>query len=209
MINAIPRIIILVFSIVFHEVAHGWVALQRGDTTARDAGRLTLNPLPHIDIFGTILFPLFLILTRAGFLFGWAKPVPVNPLRLRETKKDMAIVGASGPASNLLLAVAAGILFRILIGSLGPAHALTQAVFFAVLINLVLAVFNLIPIPPLDGSKIVMGMLPDELAIQYSRLGRFGFLIIFVLFFSGIIQRILFPVVNLLIVLIIGFSPFS
>jgi Zn-dependent protease len=209
MINAIPRIIILVFSIVFHEVAHGWVALQRGDTTARDAGRLTLNPLPHIDIFGTILFPLFLILTRAGFLFGWAKPVPVNPLRLRETKKDMALVGASGPISNLLLAVAAGILFRVLMGSVGPAHALTQAVFFAVLINLVLAVFNLIPIPPLDGSKIVMGMLPDELAIQYSRLGRFGFVIIFVLFFSGIIQRILFPIVNFLLVLIIGISPFS
>ena len=209
MINSKPQIIILVFSIVFHEVAHGQVALWRGDTTARDAGRLTLNPIPHIDIFGTILFPLFLILMRSPFLFGWAKPVPVNPWRFKEIKKDMALVGASGPASNFLLAIVAGIVFRFSIGTLGPSHALTQALLFAVIINLVLAVFNLIPIPPLDGSKIVMALLPDDLAMQYNSIGRFGFLLIFLLFFLGVIQRILFPIVNLLLILITGISPFS
>lgn len=207
MINSLPQIVILLFSIVFHEVAHGKVALWKGDTTARDAGRLTLNPIPHIDIFGTILFPLFLILMRSPVLFGWAKPVPVNPWRLRESKKDMALIGASGPASNLLLAVIAGILFRMSIG-IGANNILTQALFFAVFINLVLAFFNLIPIPPLDGSKIVMGFLPDDLAVQYSRIERYGFLIIFGLFFLGIFQRILFPIVNLFLILIIGVSPF-
>jgi Zn-dependent protease len=208
MINSLPQIVILLFSIVFHEVAHGKVALWKGDTTARDAGRLTLNPIPHIDIFGTILFPLFLILMRSPVLFGWAKPVPVNPWRLRESKKDMALIGASGPASNFLLAVIAGILFRISIGAIGANNVLAQALFFAVFINLVLAFFNLIPIPPLDGSKIVMGFLPDDLALQYSRIGRYGFLIIFGLFFLGIFQRILFPIVNLFLILIIGVSPF-
>lgn len=208
MINSLPQIVILLFSIVFHEVAHGRVALWKGDTTARDAGRLTLNPIPHIDIFGTILFPLLLILMRSPVLFGWAKPVPVNPWRLRESKKDMALIGASGPASNLLLAVIAGILFRISIGAIGANNVLVQALFFAVFINLVLAFFNLIPIPPLDGSKIVMGFLPDDLAVQYSRIERYGFLIIFGLFFLGIFQRILFPIVHLFLILIIGVSPF-
>ena len=208
MINAIPQFVILVFSIVFHEVAHGRVALWRGDTTARDAGRLTLNPIPHIDIFGTIIFPLFLILTGSSFLFGWAKPVPVNPFRLRESKKDMAIVGASGPASNLLLAFIASIFFKMLYQSLGSEHALTQALLFAVIINVVLAVFNLIPIPPLDGSRIVTALLPEELAIQYSRIERYGFLIILGLFILGIMQIILWPIVNFFLVLILGGSPF-
>jgi len=208
MINSLPQFAILLFSIVFHEVAHGRVALWRGDTTARDAGRLTLNPLPHIDLFGTILFPLFLVITRSPVLFGWAKPVPVNPWRFKETKKDMALVGASGPASNILLAVFAGIFFRGSLSMLGSSHVLTQTLFFAVYINLVLAVFNLVPIPPLDGSKIVMAFMPDELAVQYSRIERFGFLIIFGLFFLGLFRIIIFPVVKVLLVLIIGFSPF-
>ncbi len=208
MINSLPQFAILLFSIVFHEVAHGRVALWRGDTTARDAGRLTLNPLPHIDLFGTILFPLFLVVTRSSVLFGWAKPVPVNPWRFKETKKDMALVGASGPASNILLAVFAGIFFRGALSTLGSSHVLTQTLFFAVYINLVLAVFNLVPIPPLDGSKIVMAFLPDELAVKYSQIERFGFLIIFGLFFLGLFRLIIFPVVKVLLVLIIGFSPF-
>ncbi len=208
MINSIPQFIILVFSIVFHEVAHGRVALWRGDTTARDAGRLTLNPIPHIDLFGTIIFPLFLILARSPFLFGWAKPVPVNPWRLRESKKDMAIVGASGPASNFLLALIAGIFFKMIYQSLGSEHALTQALLFAVVINVVLAVFNLIPIPPLDGSRVVTALLPPDLAIRYNGMERYGFLIIFLLFFLGILQSFLWPIVNFFIVLILGISPF-
>ncbi len=208
MINSIPQIIILVFSIVFHEVAHGRVALWRGDTTARDAGRLTLNPLPHIDLFGTILFPLFLIITRSPVLFGWAKPVPVNPFHFKEIKKDMALVGASGPASNFLLAVVIGVLFRISASTLGWDHVMTQALVYGIYINLVLSFFNLIPVPPLDGSRIVMAFLPDDLALKYSRIERFGFLIIFGLLFLGLFQYVLFPIVHVFLILIIGFSPF-
>lgn len=204
MINSLPQLVILVFSIVFHEVAHGKVALWRGDTTARDAGRLTLNPLPHIDIFGTILLPLFLILTRSPFLFGWAKPVPVNPWRLRELKKDMALVGASGPASNFLLAFIASVIFKLSVATLGLANPLTRVMVFAVTINLVLAFFNLVPIPPLDGSRIVMGFLSDDLAVQYSRIERYGFLIIFGLLFLGFFRWVLWPIVFQFLVLMVG-----
>lgn len=204
MINSLPQLVILVFSIVFHEVAHGKVALWRGDTTARDAGRLTLNPLPHIDIFGTILLPLFLILTRSPFLFGWAKPVPVNPWRLRELKKDMALVGASGPASNFLLAFIASVIFKLSVATLGLVNPLTRVMVFAVTINLVLAFFNLVPIPPLDGSRIVMGFLPDYLAVQYSRIERYGFLIIFGLLFLGFFRWVLWPIVFQFLVLMVG-----
>ena len=208
MLNALPQIVILLFSIVFHEVAHGKVALWRGDTTARDAGRLTLNPLPHIDIFGTIIFPLILVLTHSPVLFGWAKPVPINPWRFKEVKKDMALVGAAGPASNLLLAIGAGILFRLSFRWLGPSNPLSQALFFGVFINLVLAFFNLIPIPPLDGSRIVLGFLPTDAAAQYNRIERYGFIIIFGLFFLGLFQYILFPIVKLFLILLTGISPF-
>ena len=208
MINSLPQIVILLFSIIFHEVAHGRVALLRGDTTARDAGRLTFNPIPHIDIFGTILFPLFLIVMRSSVLFGWSKPVPVTPWRLKEAKKDMALVGAAGPASNFLLALVAGMLFRWAAGALGGQHALTQALFFAVLINLVLTFFNLIPIPPLDGSRIVMGFLPHGLAMQYVKIERYGFIILFAFFFLGLFQRIIFPFVNFFLKLIVGISLF-
>ena len=208
-IEKLPQLAILLFSIVFHEYAHGRVALWKGDTTARDAGRLTLNPVPHIDIFGTVLFPLILMITRSPVLFGWAKPVPVNPFHLKEIKKDMALVGASGPASNFLLAVAAGLLFRVLAPSLGGSSILIRTLFFGVYINLVLAVFNLIPIPPLDGSKIVMGFLPDDLAMKYASIERFGFLIIFGLLFLGLFRILLLPIVEFFLVLIVGFSPFS
>ncbi len=206
-IEQLPQLVILLFSIVFHEVAHGRIALWRGDTTARDAGRLTLNPLPHIDLFGTILLPLFLMVTHSRVLFGWAKPVPVNPARFREIKKDMAFVGASGPASNLLLAVMAGVLFRVLAGPLGGSHVLVRTLFYAVYINLVLAFFNLIPIPPLDGSRILMGLLPDDAAYRYSRVERFGFLIIFALLFFGFFDLVLYPLVSLFMKIIIGYSP--
>ncbi|HHS14338.1 MAG TPA: site-2 protease family protein [bacterium] len=204
MIRFLPRFVILVFSIVFHEVAHGRVALWRGDTTARDAGRLTLNPLPHIDLFGTILFPLFLILTRSPFLFGWAKPVPVNPSLFGKFKKDLALVGASGPASNLALAAVLGMLFRFTAPAMGAQHALIQALYFGVMINLVLAFFNLMPIPPLDGSRIAAAFMPDDLAESYLNMGRYGFFIILLLFFLGVFQRILFPLVAWFMKLIIG-----
>ena len=204
MIQSLPQLVVLLFSIVFHEVAHGRIALARGDTSARDAGRLTLNPIPHIDIFGTILLPLFLIVTRSPVLFGWAKPVPVNPWDLRDSKKDMALVGVSGPASNFLLAIVFSIAFKLSVGALGPLHMLTQTVIFGVAINLVLAVFNLIPIPPLDGSRIIMAFLPDDLAERYVQVERYGFLIIFGLLFLGAFRLIIWPIVFRLMLLLVG-----
>ena len=204
MIRSLPQLVVLLFSIVFHEVAHGRIALARGDTSARDAGRLTLNPLPHIDLFGTILLPLFLIVTRSPVLFGWAKPVPVNPGRFKDSKKDMALVGASGPASNILLAIVFATAFKLSVGALGPAHLFSQTVIFGVAINLVLAVFNLIPIPPLDGSRILMAFLPDDLAEKYIQVERFGFIIIFGLLFLGAFRMIIWPIVFRLMLLLVG-----
>ena len=198
------QLVILLFSIVVHEVAHGKVALWRGDSTARDRGRLTLNPIPHIDIFGTIIVPILLVLVKSSFLFGWAKPVPINPWKFKDVKKDMAIVGAAGPASNILLAVIVGIFYRIFSAILGGNHILPLVLNYAVTINLVLAVFNMIPIPPLDGSRIVMGFLPDDLAVQYTKIERFGFIIIFGLMYIGVFGYILWPIVMLLRFLIIG-----
>ncbi len=204
-ITALPRFVVLVFSIMIHEVAHGAVALWRGDTTARDAGRLTLNPLPHIDLFGTILIPLFLILTRAGFLFGWAKPVPTNPYFYRTPRKDLALIGAAGPLSNFLLAVLAGVAFRILGPAVGMYHPLSQALLFAVVINLVLCFFNLVPIPPLDGSRILVIFLSRSMAETYVRIEPYGMFIIIILLMLGFFRLIL-PLINLFLSLLTGLS---
>lgn len=203
----LPQLVILIFSIVFHEVAHGRIALWRGDTTARDLGRLTMNPLPHIDPVGSILVPLFLFFTGSPFLFGWAKPVPVNPWQFRNAKKDMAIVSFSGPASNLLLAVLASILFRVVLSFTGGGeNLLVQLLFYMVYINLILAFFNLIPIPPLDGSKILMAVLPDQMLESYLRLERFGFIIIVLLIALGFFRIVIFPIVQIFLVILTGIS---
>jgi len=185
---------ILFFCIIVHECAHGYVALHFGDTTAQDMGRLTLNPLPHIDLFGTIILPLMLLVTRSGFLFGWAKPVPVNPYNFDDPKRDMMWVALAGPVSNLLLAVGFALLYHLArffgihgMGLLVPAYG--------VVINLVLAVFNLIPVPPLDGSRIVSGLLPEDLAYRSERITPFGFIIIFVLLMGGLFS-FLWPIVS-------------
>jgi len=204
MLKAFPQIVVLLFSIVFHEVAHGKIALLRGDTTARDAGRLTLNPLPHIDIFGTILFPLFLVITKSPVMFGWAKPVPVNPLGLKDMKKDMGLVALAGPASNVFLAVLSGLIFRISAPVLGSSHVISYMAFFSVYINLVLAVFNLIPVPPLDGSKILMRFLPDHIAVRYMQIERFGFIVIFLLLFLGVFNMVIFPIVTFFLAILTG-----
>lgn len=204
MINSLPQLVILLFSIVFHEVAHGKMALWKGDTTARDAGRLTLNPISHIDPFGTILLPLFLILTRSPVLFGWAKPVPINPRRFQDSKRDIALVGASGPGSNFLLAVFASVFFRILALLFGFDSILTRLMVYGIAINLVLCFFNLIPIPPLDGSRIAMAFLPSDLVEQYERIERYGFIIIFLLLFLGLFQWIIMPLVIRFLVLLAG-----
>lgn len=176
---------IVIMSIVFHEVAHGWVALWSGDPTAKRSGRLTLNPLKHIDPIGMILVPVVLSLFNFP-PFGWAKPVPVNFYNLRNPKRDMVLVAAAGPGTNVLLAVLAAGIFR---SGIIPLNF--EDPFYTVVgINLVLAVFNLLPIPPLDGSKIVMGMLPNHFAYQYAKWERFGIIIVLILAKFGLLEFI-------------------
>jgi Zn-dependent protease len=173
-------LIILVFSIILHEVAHGYAAEALGDPTARLAGRLTLNPLPHIDIFGSLILPALLVFTHAPFLFGWAKPVPYNPYNLRKGHVGEALVAGAGPATNILIALVFGLLIRF--GSLSETFVAFASI--AVFTNIVLAVFNLIPIPPLDGSKLIRIFLPVKVDLWFMRaeerimrFGIFGFLI--------------------------------
>lgn len=203
MIETIPILVILLFSVVVHEYAHARVALWKGDTTARDLGRITLNPLPHIDPFGTILLPLMLFLMRAPVLFGRAKPVPVNPFRLRNPKKDMLLVSLAGPISNILLAVISGVVLRILI-AFGFSGAVVIVLNQGIILNLYLAFFNLIPIPPLDGSEIIMYSLPEHMAHRYARIGQFGFIIVLLLFIVGPLRFVLHFFVSLFYSIIMG-----
>ncbi|HLF18173.1 MAG TPA: site-2 protease family protein [Candidatus Omnitrophota bacterium] len=198
MIDDIIKILgVLFLAIVLHEYAHGWVAYKLGDPTAKIAGRLTLNPLKHIDPIGTILLPGILITMRMmgydTFVFGWAKPVPVNFMRLRKPKRDMIWVGMAGPAINCLMAF----LFAQLINLDMPLEDL-QLLVLAIFINLLLAAFNMIPIPPLDGSRLVAGLLPNRLAMPYLRLERYGIFIVIVLLYFGLFEKMVIPVVNYL-----------
>ncbi len=178
-IYAIPVIV----AITLHEAAHGFVARHFGDDTAAKAGRVTLNPLKHIDPFGTIILPVFLLLTKAGFLFGYAKPVPVNFSALRNPKRDMIWVAAAGPGMNILLAVISVLLLAVtLAAGIAAAQWLPALLWSSVEINLVLAVLNLWPIPPLDGSKIAVGLLPPPLALPLWRLSRYGMIFLLVIF---------------------------
>jgi len=198
------QIAVLLFSVVIHEVSHGAMALALGDTTAKDAKRLTLNPLRHLDLFGSIILPLILI-ALGGVVFGWAKPVPYNPYRLRDPKKGGALIGFAGPAANLMLAgVFAGAL-RILASSSYAATGgtfLAAAFFSIVLVNLFLAVFNLIPIPPLDGSKLLFAILPSRYDGLRVMLERYG--IIIFIFFIFAISDIVGPIVGWLTQLLVG-----
>lgn len=171
-------LVILVISAILHEIAHGYVADRLGDPTARLAGRLTLNPLPHIDPIMSIAVPLLLILSNSPIVFGAAKPVPVNPLMLREGRKDVALVALAGPLTNLLLAVIAALLIRF-VGPLAPQviPMLTIVVFY----NLALGFLNLIPVPPLDGSKFFSIIMPENIAQQYFALAPFGIFVLFIL----------------------------
>ena len=203
----IQRMIILIppilLAVTVHEVAHGWVAWRLGDPTAKAMGRLTLNPIKHLDPIGTLVF----FLTQT---IGWAKPVPVNPQYMKDPKKDMIWVSIAGPASNILMAALAALFIR---HGLRPVSAflpdpvltpLTLMLILSVQINIGLAVFNLIPIPPLDGSKVLMGLLPRELAIRYAQFERWGFVLLLLLVFTGITGRIIVPLVYFLYNIFMG-----
>ena len=193
---------LLVFfsAIVVHEFSHAFVAYKRGDMTAARSGRLTLNPLAHIDPFGTILLPIFLIAVRSPVLFGWAKSVPIDFSALKNPKKDIIWVGLAGPAANLLLALLTTLIVKT--GVISGA-AMTQIAGHVILINIILAVFNLITIPPLDGSRIVMGLLPAPLAIRYAAIEPYGFIILFALLYLGLFNIIIWPIVDGIIHLLI------
>lgn len=188
----------LIFAITVHEAAHGWVADRLGDPTARQAGRITFNPLPHIDLVGTILVPM-LMLTFTGFLIGWAKPVPVSVARLQSPKRDMAIVAAAGPAVNLAMALAWSLILLLahnLVHSMqSVAIPLLLMAVAGVFVNLVLMAINLLPVPPLDGGRIVTGLLPIGVARVYARVEPYGLVILILLLISGVIGLVLGPIV--------------
>ncbi|MFA5934415.1 MAG: site-2 protease family protein [Candidatus Paceibacterota bacterium] len=191
--NIIFQIIILIFSVIIHEVSHGAMALAFGDRTAQYEGRLTLNPIKHIDIFGSIILPFLLFISHAGFMIGWAKPVPYNPYNLRNPKIAEPLVSFAGPLSNIMVAVIFGLIIRFVL-VLNPSLVSLVTVFsYVVIINISLAIFNLVPIPPLDGSKILFSMFPNRFAFSEAW-AKYGIFIIILLltFISSIISPIIF-----------------
>lgn len=208
LISALPILI----AITFHEVSHGCVAHKLGDPTAKFVGRLTLNPLAHIDLFGTILLPLMLIvLTHGQFVFGYAKPVPINPMNFRNPRKGMAISAAAGPITNILLAFLSVVIMKAILlplAALSP-ESLAETVLrpfvmilnSSVVINVVLASFNMIPIPPLDGGRVLVGLLPHKQAMSFSRIEPFGFIIVLILIYTGIAGKIIMPLIKFFLVI--------
>jgi Zn-dependent protease len=199
------QIAILVMSVVIHEVSHGFMAYALGDPTAKYAGRLTLNPIPHIDPFGSIILPLILALLPGGIVFGWAKPVPYNPYNLRNQKWGPGLVAGVGPLANIFVALVFGAIIRFAdILPLAVPAAFIEISVLVVLLNIVLAVFNLVPIPPLDGSKVLFTFLPYHLDYIQQFLEQYGFflLLIFIFFFF----QALFPVIDVLFRLFTGIS---
>ncbi len=203
----IIQIAILLISIIIHEVSHGAVANKLGDPTAKHAGRLTLNPIKHLDLWGSFLIPLFLLVVRSPVLFGWAKPVPYNPYNLKNQRWGSATVAAAGPMSNLLVALIFGLPLRFISwGNSIYAYNLIQIFSLIVLLNLLLAIFNLVPIPPLDGSKILFAALPyryDNIRIALERYGMF-----ILLFFIFFLFQFILPIVFWLFKVIVGTSLF-
>jgi Zn-dependent protease len=178
-------IVVLIFSAILHEIAHGLVAEKLGDPTARLLGRITLNPVPHIDPIMSLLLPMILILTGSPIIIGGAKPVPVDPFNLREPKKDMALVSMAGPLTNFLIAFIVALFYNFASPFITDPFIL-RFIFLVVQLNLLLGIFNLLPIPPLDGSKVVAIFLPDETAEKFLSLGRYGLFIIILIFLSPI-----------------------
>ena len=198
--NLIIWFVVFLLSLTVHECAHAWMAERVGDPTARYLGRVTLNPVPHIDPIGTILFPL-IAYTTGAWLFGWAKPVPYNPLNLRDRKWGEILIAAAGPLSNVLLVaicliLAKGIFQTSLGNSLGDmGQPIAKVLQVGIQLNIILAVFNMIPVPPLDGSKVLMNLLPDSIAESYAQIPDWsGFIVLFLLMQVGFISALMFPI---------------
>ncbi len=189
LIYAIP----VLFAITVHETAHGWVASKLGDQTAKMMGRLTLNPVKHIDPIGTIVVPAFLYFT-SGFIFGWAKPVPINFNALRRPKQDMLWVAIAGPVSNFIMAFLWLLLLILAINT--KTNFLAEMAQVGIYINLLLAVLNLLPLPPLDGGRVMSALLPNKLAYQYNQLEPYGLFILLGLLFLGVFQKVILPIVQ-------------
>lgn len=206
-ISAIPILI----AITFHEISHGLVANRLGDPTARFMGRLTLNPFAHIDLVGTIVMPVMLLILGLP-VFGYAKPVPINPSNFRDPKRDMAISAAAGPIMNLLLAIASILIIKFIIipAMVLLPEGISRTVMIplrlmletSVMINVFLAAFNLLPIPPLDGGRIVVGLLPHKQAVSYSKIEPYGFIILMILIATGIAKYFVFPLVSIFLTLL-------
>ncbi len=211
--GAILSIPALMIAVILHEFAHGWTAYKMGDPTAKLAGRLTLNPIPHIDPVGTIILPAMFIILGSPIIFGWAKPVPINPMNFRDLRKGTFLVSIAGVVMNVSLAVGFGVLYRILDSIRGFADAfvvesiiIPLLIFSAksVLINLILALFNIIPIPPLDGSKALMSFLSFRYWEIFYKYEMYGFIVITVLLFTGVLGKLIYPPLVVLYNLILG-----
>ena len=198
------QLAVLIFSVIIHEVSHGIAALKLGDTTAKDAGRLTMNPLKHLDLFGSILLPISLFLLSGGaFVLGWAKPVPYNPYNLKSPRRGAGIIGAVGPLSNLIVAAIFGLILQLGLPAFsGSLAGFSETLSYIVFINILLAVFNLVPLPPLDGSNMLFAVLPRSLYPLQQFLTRYGFWLLLLFIFFGF--QFLVPIVGVIYKLLVG-----
>lgn len=196
-------------AISIHEAAHAWMADRLGDPTARLNGRMTLNPIVHADLYGTVLIPLFLMFIGSPFVFGWAKPVPIDPFNLKDPRRDSAIISFAGPLANILLAVLLSLILRTILSPFSPAVYFSQLIFALIQFNIVIAVFNLIPVHPLDGGKILVGLLSNETGRKVDLiLNQYGTILLLMLIFplfggTSIISLIISPIINLFLSILV------